>query len=513
MTMDVIKSPDLTTAEEREKKEQHLEADAEIIGTIIIAEDSTDRQALRPQPSLDPNDPLNWPTSQKYITYLSICFFTFLATVNSSKFTVAIVPLSKEFHVSTTHVGYQVCFSVLLLGSGNIFWVPLMRCIGKRPVYLLSLPLLVAMNVWSSKTHSFNSLLAASILSGFAASAGDATVPAVAADLFFVHQRGAVMMIFHMALSCGVFLGPLINAYTVQYSSWRVSCEWIAIAAGILWVIAIFTVHETTYYQRDVNAPASAFGPKKSFKQKMGITSGYNKDLSYLKALGSTVAVIAYPPVLWSGLTVGTFVGWSIVIQLTAATHFTKPPYSYPISFLGLFSLSGLIGAFLATFFGGPLIDLIANRLTRLHHGRREPEYRLYAILIPGIIGPFGILIFGLTLAEKKPWIQPAVGCAMGAFGLTAVSNVVVTYAVDSYLPLAGEALVLVFVIRGVTGTVLALYSVDWITRIGMKSAFYEMVGIQYFFILWVVVFVIWGKRIRARTAEYGPMAWRGHRH
>jgi hypothetical protein len=48
-----------------------------------------------------------------------------------------------------------------------------------------------------------------------------------------------------------------------------------------------------------------------------------------------------------------------------------------------------------------------------------------------------GILLFGLTVAEKRPWIQPAIGYAMQGFGLTAVSNVVVTYAVDSYLPVS----------------------------------------------------------------------------
>jgi hypothetical protein len=50
-----------------------------------------------------------------------------------------------------------------------------------------------------------------------------------------------------------------------------------------------------------------------------------------------------------------------------------------------------------------------------------------------------GILLFGLTVAEKRLWIQPAVGYAMQGFGLTALSNVVVTYAVDSYLPVSSS--------------------------------------------------------------------------
>jgi MFS family permease len=178
-----------------------------------------------------------------------------------------------------------------------------MRCVGKRPIYLMSLPLLAVTNIWSYKATSFNSLLAASIVSGFDASAGDATVPAVVADLFFVHERGTLMMIFHMALSCGFFLGPLVNAYVVQYSGWRTECLWIAIAPFVTWAVAILTIHESSYFHRDVNAPESSFEQRRSFAQRLGLTLGYNKEANFFKAFADTVAVVAYPPVLWAGLT------------------------------------------------------------------------------------------------------------------------------------------------------------------------------------------------------------------
>jgi hypothetical protein len=83
---------------------------------------------------------------------------------------------------------------------------------------------------------------------------------------------------------------------------------------------------------------------------------------------------------------------------------------------------------------------------------------------------------------------------------------------VDSYLPLAGEALTNVFVLRGIIGTVLCLWLCPWIEHRGMKEAFGEMVGIEYFICLWAIVFLIWGKRVRAATAKYGPMSWGGYR-
>ena len=109
----------------------------------------------------------NWSLPAKLSTYLTICFYTFLANVNSSNFTVATKPIIAEFHVSQTQAGELVCFNVFLFGLGNIFWVPLMRVIGKRPVYLLSMAMLCMMNVWSSKASSYGELLASRILSGF----------------------------------------------------------------------------------------------------------------------------------------------------------------------------------------------------------------------------------------------------------------------------------------------------------------------------------------------------------
>jgi MFS family permease len=253
----------------------------------------------------------NWSSWEKYSTYGTICFYSFLATVNASNFGVAIVPLSEYFHESTTRTAYLVCFNTLMGGMGNLFWVPLMRVIGKRPVFLMGMSLLVVFNTWSFKATTFGSLLAARMLSGFAAAAGDATVPAVVADIFFVHERGFVMMIFHVAFSCGFFIGPLINGYVVQYSgSWQWTCGWIAIASGVNLLIALFTIRETTYYNRDVNAPVSSFGPMRGFLSHLAVTRGYNRHASFLMSLYNIISIAVYLPVVWAGITVGVFAGW-----------------------------------------------------------------------------------------------------------------------------------------------------------------------------------------------------------
>ncbi|KAF9884529.1 hypothetical protein FE257_001474 [Aspergillus nanangensis] len=427
---------------------------------------------LVPEPSQDPNDPLNWLPIEKYSSYATICVFSFLATANASNFGVAIIPLAEYFHTSTTTAGYLICFNTLMLGAGNLFWVPLMRVIGKRPVYLMAITLLMVFNIWSYQARSLGSLFCARVLSGFAAAAGDAPVPAVVADMFFAHERGFSMMLFQLALSSGFFIGPLINAFIVQYTGgWQWTCGWIAVAAAANLLIALFTVRESSYCRRDMNAHASSFPARKGMLGHMALFHGVNQDSSFGESFMNIFTLAMYPPLVWAGITVGVFVGWNIVIQLESSVLFLKPPYLWQIHSLGLLALSGLVGTLVAIFIGGKLIDMIANRMTIRNNGHREPEYRLPAMIIPAILGPMGILTFGLCAASKTHWIGLAIGYGMQGFGLTAVSNILATYAVDAY-----------------------------------HEAFGQMAAIQYFFVLFAILFYAKGKQIRRWTATYGPL-------
>jgi MFS family permease len=224
---------------------------------------------------------------------------------------VAVVPLTKYFHKSSTEITYLLCFNTLMLGLGNLVWVPLMRTFGKRPVYLVAMFLFVMFNIWSYEAKSYRSLLAARMLSGLAASAGDAPVPAVVADLFFVHERGFCLMLCQIGLSFGFFLGPLINAYVVEDTrSWQWACGWLAIAGGVTWLIAIFALHETSYPHRQIDAPAETYGPKRGFWAQKAINMGYNKKASLFKTILDICEISLYPPVVWAGITTGVFVGW-----------------------------------------------------------------------------------------------------------------------------------------------------------------------------------------------------------
>jgi MFS family permease len=404
-----------------------------------------------------------WTRSQKILTCLTVCFFTVLSTFNSSNLVVAVVRISDEFHQSPTRTGYVVCFNLLFMGLGNLLWVPLSRVIGKRPVYLSALLVFTACNIWTYEASTYESLLASRIVSGLAAAAADATVPSLIADLFFIHERGHYMMIFHFALSAGFFVGPLICAYVTQEAGWRWTCGFLAIAGGVTFVVGFFTIRETNYRRETPNSAiaVSAYPSKRSFASWLSLKHGVNREVSFFRTVWRTIRLALHPPILWVGFLVGSFVGWcvlpiqltcivftprywvtlsytfshhrNIVVQMTASRVFAEPPYRWDVGNLGLLALAGFIGAVIAFVVGGKLIDVLSAYMTEANGGIREPEFRLPALIIPAIVGPMGVLLFGISAARHLSWVAAAFGYAMQGFGLTALSNVVVTYAVDSY--------------------------------------------------------------------------------
>lgn len=254
--------------------------------------------------------------------------FTFIANVNGSNFTVAIIPLEKQFHTNSTRATWLVGFNVLMFGLGNVLWVPLMRVLGKRPVYLMALALFVAANAWSTVATSWGSLLGGRMVAGFGAAAADATVPSAVADMvsceifpltytasanaaqFFLEHRGHCMMYFQLSVASGIFLGPLINGYIVQLHSWRWSCGFLAIAGGATFLLALFLLRETQYHMHRIQYAPNEVPKKRGYMGWLSLTVGFNKQGHFLRTFWDITRMAFYPSVFWGGCMVGLCVGW-----------------------------------------------------------------------------------------------------------------------------------------------------------------------------------------------------------
>lgn len=67
-----------------------VDAEEAGVGTAKLAKDG--RTRLIPQPSDDPNDPLNWSTTKKHIILFIIAFASFLPDYGSATGAVTLIP-------------------------------------------------------------------------------------------------------------------------------------------------------------------------------------------------------------------------------------------------------------------------------------------------------------------------------------------------------------------------------------------------------------------------------------
>lgn len=132
-----------------------------------------------------------------------------------------------------------------------------------------------------------------------------------------------------------------------------------------------------------------------------------------------------------------------------------------------------------------------------------KPEHRLPALLIPFLISPPGLIIFGYTIAHKQFYVNPAVGASMASAALTLVPSVMLSYVVESYPFVSGEALVLINTAKNVVAFGISVSATPWLENQGLLTMFEELAGIQWAAIALALPLWFLGPWIRSKTQKY----------
>lgn len=200
------------------------------------------------------------------------------------------IPILNEFDASLTRGSYLLTFNVLFLGIGNLFWVPLSLKIGKRPVLLMCSTIFFTSSIWSALAQSWASLFGARILQGFGASACEALGPAVVADLYFLHERGANIGFYTLMIAGGSALGGIFSGFVARATpNWRWVFWMNVILTGSSLLITFLFQAETNF-----NRPADCEAgegleasqldgirrrTKSSWARSLSVTSWYDRSV------------------------------------------------------------------------------------------------------------------------------------------------------------------------------------------------------------------------------------------
>ncbi|PVH69073.1 hypothetical protein DL98DRAFT_661870 [Cadophora sp. DSE1049] len=192
----------------------------------------------------------------------------------------------------------------------------------------------------------------------------------------------------------------------------------------------------------------------------------------------------------------------------TQSLYFPYGPYNFSPSAIGLLSLPPFIGSMMGAVWCGPVSDWSIQVLAKRNKGVYEPEMRLYIMIVPAILSPVGIWIYGIGVGQGLPWIVPCVGMAINGFGLTGMGGLCTIFLLDSYKEIAADGFVVVAFMRNGLAMVVVFALTPWIEGMGIQNTFI-LVGASCLFInLLMIPMIIFGKKWRLMcAARYENMA------
>ncbi|KAJ2893261.1 serine/threonine kinase 16 [Zalerion maritima] len=501
---------------------------------------------LIPHPSDNLDDPLNWSPFWKW-TVVATQAITILTGVISA---LSVSPLTlvfeAEWNKSEHAIAVLTSNLVLVTGYTNFILVPLAEVFGRRFVLLACSLITLGASIWHGAAQSYSSFMGARIMIAVGMSISESLMPMVISDVFFLHERGRFVGIYFFFLFNAMFLGPLIaGSCEKHFGDWR-TFYWIASSFCAASTVAAFFLHPETKYKRELpeevahpvvttvvgekvdieqfenpgnNGGGSgggggssssdqqridrdpALGNGKPSKQQFKLIQGMDKDAlkKVSRHVVTPIHLLIFPIVVFGSWVFTSAANGLLLINYTQSGALSASPYNFDSGQIGLSNLALACGGTIGVFTAGPLSDWIAMYLTRRNHGIREPEMRLPTLVPFILLSALGIIITGLGFEYGWPW-EAVIVVGFGNIGLmtVALSTVGITYAVDSYKPVAGQIMTIATVVKNTFGFGMGYYITEWVADDGYIPAYMMQLSVVVGpAILGIVVFMIFGKRLR----------------
>ncbi|KAK6464018.1 putative ion transporter [Scheffersomyces coipomensis] len=485
-------------------------------GNLDVKKNNDDRNIiLLPQPSSNPNDPLRWTQTKKIKQFALLWFWAFLLAV-AVNFSGPLWEIwSVDFNVSFFQLNVTSALCFLFLGVGCLVLQPTALKLGRRFVYLLCTIIVLVSCVVGAQASNIVSLDINNILGGFAAAPVDSLVEISSTDVFFQHERASALAWLILALYAGSFLGPVACGYITQSMGWQWCFYFQVIIFGVLFIVLLFFMEDTTF-RRDYNeetleenildqiksretvevgskekehhilantkevsshslsdddASVDYSIPVRTYWQRMKIFElEYNDERSWLTIFYRPFFLVSFPAIIWGGILYGAQMMYLSLLSTSQSIIFSGAPYYFSANKVGLTNISCCVGSIIGMLYGGPFVDWLTIRLARRNNGVLEPEFRLYAMVVPTIVNAAGLLAYGLGASYGAHWAVPAI-IGQGLLGVAMSSSgaICLSYAVDSYQKVASEGLVLMLFLRNCIGMGFTFGFQPWLDHNGLK--------------------------------------------
>lgn len=517
---------------------------------------------LVPTPSDDPNDPLNWTKSRKWLHMFCMVLYVFATGIPATCIYSILtnIAAAEGVNITLAQLNAGTGYAFLFLGIGCLIFQPLALQYGKRPVYLFSTVACAMLNLWQPYITTNGSWIASKILAGLVTAPIEALPEATISDLYFEHERATYMGIYAVALFGSNYIAPLVagfineNSRGLAVGGWRWVIFWSIIFCCLSFVFLFFFMEETNYERKlrvkrgpdgeplavitshgeidekshtvvnikthpssgDIEAnehlgnhavlvdadAAYEYPPEKTFVQKLSLTSGMKSKFLLWEYAKTPFYMLRFPVVLWSGFLYGSALFWYTVLNATEALVLGAEPYNFSSSMCGLAYLSPCIFVVSIYFYAGWTTDWLKIYFAKKRNGLSQAEDRLWALSVYAILGPCALILWGVGAYHGIHWIGVVIGLGLMA-GLCIIGCVnAVTYVIDCYHEVSCEAMATVIVIRNTLSFAMSYGITPWIESSGLQNTFIAAAFICLFCIGTFAVMIPTGFYWRKKTKD-----------
>lgn len=501
----------MVTGVDNNNKDQRPEASDEPIDPKTLDWDGPDDMA----------NPHNWPTWKKWYSTMTIAFLCLVVTMGSSLYVSGVPEIVLRYHVSRTLALAGLTF--YLLGLSTVIGAPLSEVFGRKPIYMVSLPIsmLFTMGVGLSNGH-MRIILPLRFLSGAFASPALSVGSGTIMDIFDMDEVSVAMTFFCLAPFLGPVISPIMASFATEKQGWRWS-EWIQIIAGglILPFIAIMPeTHKGVILRR------------RAKKRNMNLKKFTKEDQKAFLKITMTITIFRPLKMLVVEPIVLVF---SIYVAFIFAVLFGFFE-AYPVIYEGIYHMNGGvaslpflgigIGLWLGSLFyifldrkylvpkapeGTPDLQNPESKRTKPFRGYRDPktgellpvvpERFLLACKFGSIALPVALFWQAWTARPNVHWMAPIAAGVPFGFGLILIFFSVIMYFSMCFPPLfVASCIAANSLLRYVTSSVFPLFTIQMYTNLTVKwaSTLFALICVVMVPIPWI--FERWGAHLRRRS-------------
>ncbi|KAH8674255.1 putative MFS transporter [Xylariales sp. PMI_506] len=315
-------------------------------------------------------------------------FYGFLSPLASISVLSATPELAASFETTESIINVSNAVYMVFMSISAPCWAPLSQVYGRRLVILWSGALFTVFSISNIFVGTLVAYFVVRCLVSFFGTSFLVIGASVVGDIYMPTGRGTALSWLLFGSVIGPALGPLIGGIIITFESWSVIFILQAALSGLALLLAVIFLPETIHARQD--------------KELQGLpTKEWILTLWKITSPGRVVDLLRHPGLVIVSLASSSII-WNMYALLTPIRQVLNPRYhlSSPLQ-AALFYLAPGFGYLVGAAFGGRLSDYTVKTMIARSGGKRIPEGRLLATLIPlGVLMPGCILIYGWTVEK-----------------------------------------------------------------------------------------------------------------